>query len=131
MHAHTHLDLSAIELNDLIEQRLAEIGATDPTTAALLLAVSVHLRLHFLPAPSTHAKPPMKVRTLQELQPVVASLRSAHLREANWSSARPPLRWPGTAGAAAATLPERKPHADVRVAAPAPGGMRWRPGPRR
>ena len=76
------LDNEANLLIDRITRCLAEARQLDPATSALLEEVAAHLQQVLLTGPAQRPCPPLRVRTMRELQPVLTALRERCIREA-------------------------------------------------
>lgn len=76
------LDNEANLLIDRISRYLAEARQLDPATSALLEDVATHLQQALLADPAQRPCPPLRVRTMRELQPVLTALRERCIREA-------------------------------------------------
>jgi len=78
----TSLDNQANRLIDRISRCLAEARQLDPATSALLEDMAAHLQQAMHPEPPQGDCPPLRVRTMHELQPVLTALRERCIREA-------------------------------------------------
>lgn len=76
------LDNEANLLIDRITRCLAEARPLDPATSGLLEDVAAHLQQVLLADPAQRPCPPLRVRTMRELQPVLTALRERCITEA-------------------------------------------------
>lgn len=78
----TSLDNQANRLIDRITRHLGEGRQLDPATSALLEDVAAHLQQAVHWDPPQGDCPPLRVRTMRELQPVLTALRERCITEA-------------------------------------------------